>query len=593
MIRKRFLPVLLAGCLLAGCSESGSPQSRTDGSGIEESSTVPLPEPIEAMQFTQSGVTKTSVHFIEGESQLVLTAPEGAEIYYTLDGSVPDRDSQRYTEPIVPERSESFFPACCALRAKAYFADGTESVTATQTFWTAADVSSLFHNYIVSVVGDPAEITDAPDGIFYGDNAKQRGRDSERAVSVEMIDSDGNTLFSHDAGMRVFGAASRESSIKSMKLYARKSYDPEHGKFALNLFGTFNPEGELIGEYDKLVLRNAGNDFQFAFIRDEFNQTLAAMAGYTDCESVLPVVVYLNGSYYGIQWMHEALCDDLLKSMYGGKGNGTFRILEGKEKEKKVPEDDPEEAAAAEEFNQKYAELSELDLTSDKNFAAVSEYMDVWNYLDYYAFNIYINNKDWPQNNMKVYRFEANGEWGYGSEDNQHLDGKWRWWLHDMDYAEGLYEQEETQANYNNLAEILKPESDRYAPMFAALMKRDECRQYFLGKIQQLMISVFTPEKMDETLDSLNSVRYLEMVRYFDFLEELKKTDDTIWIWYQGYTEQTKMIRNFAKERPEYMNSFLSEAFPEYQQATQTETQTGTQTETQTETQTAADSQTE
>ncbi|MBQ8921330.1 MAG: CotH kinase family protein [Oscillospiraceae bacterium] len=559
MNHKRILAVLLCGCLLAGCSDSSTAGS--SGEEQQESSTVRLAETVDAMQFTKAGVTQTPQRFLGDYSQLALTAPEGAEIYYTLDGSVPDKSAVLYTEPIVLEQLVGDFPQCCVLRAKAYFADGGESETATHTFWTAFDIASSFRNYVVSLVGDPAEITDKPDGIFYKENAKKRGRDSERAVSVEIVDSDGDLVLAQNASMRVFGAASRDASIKSVKLFARKSYDEAHGKFDLDLFGTADAEGSVIDGYDKLVLRNAGNDFQFAFIRDELNQTLAAEAGYTDCEGVMPVVVYLNGSYYGVHWMHESICDDLLKDKYGGKGAGKYVVLEGKEQEKNVPEDDEEEAAAAEEFNTAYAELSALDLTDDASYEKVCAFMDVPNYLRYFAFNIYVNNNDWPQNNMKIYRYYANDEADYSLEADARTDGRWRWWLHDTDYAEGLYEQTETQAQYNNLAEILKPGSDRYAPMFAALMQREDCRELFLGEMQRLMDGVLSPEHMGETLDRLNTDRYFEMIRYFTHLEELKKTDSSIWIWYQGFLDQQKIIRSFINARPEYMTKFLSEAF--------------------------------
>ena len=560
MNHKRLLAVLLCGCLLSGCADSSEAGSSTGGT-VQESSTIRIAATVDAMTFTKNGVITTGQRFLSDYSQLALTAPEGASVYYTLDGSVPDRNAVLYTEPIVLEQLVGDFPQCYVLRAKAYFEDGTETETATQTFWTAFDIASAYHNYVVSLVGDPAEITEGPDGIFYKENAKKRGRDSERSVSVEIVDRDGNAVLAQNAGMRVFGAASRESSIKSVKLYARKSYDEAHGKFDLDLFGTADAEGGVIADYDKLVLRNAGNDFQFAFIRDEFNQTLAAEAGYTDCEAVLPVVVYLNGSYYGVHWMHESICDDLLKDKYGGKGTGQYVVLEGKEQEKNVPEDDEEEAAAAGEFNTAYTALSALDLTDDANYAKVCEFMDVQNYLNYYAFNIYINNNDWPQNNMKVYRYYAIDGTAYSTDENARTDGKWRWWMHDTDYAEGLYEQPETQAQYNNLAEILKPGSDRYAPMFAALMQRDDCKQAFLDEMQRLMEGVLSPEHMGETLDRMNTERYFEMIRYFTHLEEMKKTDSSIWIWYQGFLDQQKIIRSFIEDRPAYMTKFLDEAF--------------------------------
>ncbi|HAM68544.1 MAG TPA: hypothetical protein DCP68_02870 [Ruminococcus sp.] len=513
-------------------------------------------ETVEAFVFSPDGTEKTDLHFLPDYSQLALKAPEGAEIRYTLDGSVPDAESELYTAPIVLEQYVGDFPHCVVLRAKAYFADGTESAAATQTFWTAFDIMSRFKNPVFSIAGDPAEITEKPDGIFCGSNAKKRGRDSERAVSVEAVTPDGQSIFAQDAGMRVYGGASRESSIKSVKLFARREYDPAHGKFDFDGFGTADAEGGVVAEYDKLVLRNGGNDWQFAFIRDELCQVLAAEAGYTDTEAVMPAVFYLNGEYYGLHWLHETVCDDLLKDKYGGS-SGKYVVMEGSEQEKDVPEDDAEEAAQAEAFNRQYAALSALDLTDDANYAQVSEFMDIENYLQFFAFNIYINNNDWPQNNIKCYRWLGDAEDAYG-----HTDGKWRFWLHDMDYSTGLYGQDETLANYNNLAQILDERSDRYAPMFAALMQREDCRKAFLAEMQRLMDDTLSETHICEVLDRMNTQRFMEMRRYFDHLEAMKKNDSSIWIWYQEYQNRTQNIKNFAAERRANMERFLAEALP-------------------------------
>ena len=52
-------------------------------------------ETVEAFVFSQEGTEKTDLHFLPDYSQLALKAPEGAEIRYTLDGSVPDAESDR------------------------------------------------------------------------------------------------------------------------------------------------------------------------------------------------------------------------------------------------------------------------------------------------------------------------------------------------------------------------------------------------------------------------------------------------------------------------------------------------------------------
>ena len=60
------------------------------------------------------------------------------------------------------------------------------------------------------------------------------------------------------------------------------------------------------------------------------------------------------------------------------------------------------------------------DLTVHEFF---EQYMDKSSFIDYYAAEIYIGNRDWPANNMKW--------WKSAESTNQ----KWQWIAHDLDMA--------------------------------------------------------------------------------------------------------------------------------------------------------------
>ncbi len=539
---------------LTDSSSSGQTDSSSGGSDDSGESDSDI---LEAVSFTAEGAEVTDIRFLSAFTDVTISAPEGATVYYTTDGSIPSCESEVYSEPIEIKPCFGDFPTCLLLRAKAVFQDGSESEVVTHTFFASFDINTRFSNPVFSITGDPNDLFNKPDGIFYGKNYELRGRESEREVYVEAINSRGELIFEQGAGVRIFGAASRESSIKSLKLFARKAYEQGKGKFDINVFGTPSSSGEAIEKYDKLVLRNAGNDFQFAFIRDELNQRLAAQAGYTDCEGVLPAVVYLNGNYYGLLWLHETFCDDLLKDKYGGE-TGNYEVIEGKETEKKTDDDDEATAAAANEFNDLYNKLAYSDLTDEANYSELCSLIDVENYLDNYAYNIYVNNYDWPQNNYKCYRYYAAEGEEYGSG---HADGRWRFLLHDTDYCMGLYEQDVTAAGYNNIKHIMTENDERYSPLFTNLMARQDCREYFLAKITELMNGVLSSENISQTLESMNKERYSEMQKYYSHLENLKRKDDSIWSWYDNYLKQTEMVRSFAKSRAGYVKKYLISQF--------------------------------
>lgn len=492
--------------------------------------------------------------FYTASMYVELKIPDGTgEIHYTTDGSVPDADSPVYEEPISIIADSSSFPRAVCIQAVAVYEDGTVSQPVAHNYFVNTKLDDRFTTLVFAVCGAPSELTEGPEGIFYGDNYSERGRDSERQVYVEAYTPDGEQILAQYAGVRIYGGASRESSVKSMKLFARKSYDPENGTFKLNVFGTVNAAGEVIKKYDKLVLRNAGNDFQFAYIRDELAQTLAKAAGFSDYEAVVPAVGYLNGKYYGYYWLHETYCDEYFKQKYGD-ASGEFIVIEGGEQYKSTSDDEAENASA-EEYQQFYRSVCDLDLTQEESYARVTAGIDVENYLDYYVYNIYLSNKDWPNNNYKCYRYEpAEGE----AAGDGVYDGRWRYLLHDADYTFGLYDQRETKANYDTLKDILTEDTERYAPLFAALMKREDCRLYFVQKLLEYMNGALSTASILDTFEELSGVRDTELSYYYEYLEGLRNNgDDSIWTRSSHLQEYTQQIRDFAAARPGYMVKFL------------------------------------
>ncbi len=429
-----------------------------------------------------------------------------------------------------------------------------------------------FTTYVFSITGDPADLTDYPNGLFYGKNYEARGRESERQVLVDVWDKDGNMILSQLCGLRIYGGYSRMNYLKSVKLFARSSYDPNNKNFKYNFFDTEKLyEDKPVKKYKKLVLRDSGNDWQFAWIRDELLQTLAKDAGFTDYEAVEPAVYYLNGEYRGFYWLHEVYCDNFFKNKYGDKDkNGEFVVIEGAEQEKSEEDDDEINVMASKEFNTAYAELSRLDYTIDSNFNKLNKFMDVDNYIKYYAYNVYICNKDWPHNNYKCYRYYASE--GEKYESGTIYDGRWRFLLHDMDYSTGLYGQTECMANYDKLGEILTPEvkdekdklteNTKYAPLFAALMKREECRDTFVNFSLELANGALSKDNLNKVLDEMNDEREDEMKYFFEYIEVLKaKGTEGVWTGSYLFDGYTKEIKNFAKHRKNYSRSYMEKNF--------------------------------
>jgi len=484
-----------------------------------------------------TGVKKPGIAFVQQDYfykdtvYIEIESDRPCEIFYTMDGSDPDRTKEPYTDKIKLDSGEETVLYC--IKAKGYYDDGTETDTIVHSYFVGRDVNNRFNTLVFSIISDPYNLYDYEYGIlvegklrdeFIRNNPYKiieppdpanyniRGRESEREVYLEVLEPDGSVVISQKAGIRVYGGWSRANIQKSLKIYARKEYDPVNNKLRYEFFPdrkASGGDGTLITSFKRLVLRNCGNDNGFAFIRDELFHTLAGQAGYMDYQAVRPSALFINGEYRGHFWLHEVYCDEYFEEHYGEYA-GKFEILEGGETFKKADEDEDNSYAIA-DYEKAYS-YAYKDLTDDRIYRELCELIDVENYLTYYAFQIYIGNEDWPHNNYKAYRY-------YAAEGEEYreapFDGKWRYLLHDLDFSFGIYG---TDATWDNLAKFAgkSGEFKNEAPLFSRLMQREDCREFFVKKTLDLINGAFSPKNLNKVVDDMNASRMNEQTRMYD-----------------------------------------------------------------------------
>ncbi len=570
-MKRRFMTAALAGLIVAvsGCAPVDEAQttayfeSTAQDMTTQEQTTqeITVPEETTAAQKEASwDVTGDEVWFsapsgFYGKSlSVAMTTNETeGEIHYTTDGSTPTAASPLYTSEIVIDAGRNEFPPCVCIRAVVIDSSGKAGEESVHVYFVDTGIGDRFDTYVFTVFGDYEDVY-GDTGFLNPENSHNRGMESERKVYVAAFTPEGEQVLGQFCGARVYGGASRDASLKSIKLFARKTYDADKGSFTANLFDTPGYDGKSISKYKKLVLRNAGNDFQFAYLRDELSHTLALQAGFADYEAVRPVVGYVNGAYYCFYWLHENYCDDYFKARYG-KAAGEFVVLEGNDRKKYDPNMQEDEQQFYDEYNSMYDSFKDADLTDDEEYERLCSVLDVENYLDYFAFNIYICNADWPENNMKVYRYYP----AKGEEPGEGVfDGRWRHLLHDMDYTYGMYDQSKVMANNDNLAIILKKGNNKYSPLFAGLMQREDCKLYFANKMAQLMSTTLSHKNILQTLDDVDALRSAEMVHYYKYLANLRnKGDDSIWTRSNHLENYMQQIRSFSLMRPVYIIRYI------------------------------------
>ncbi len=556
--------------MLTGCKKEvlpeGSKEIKTQDSGNaakgfvepenrdEEDSAERKGEAVLAENAIRFSLT-SSFYSADSELQILISKP--GKIYYTLDGTDPDEGQLLYQEAIKLNAGEETDAIC--VKAKAFFEDGSRSEILVHTYFVGEFVNDRFDTLVFSVTSDPYNLYDYEYGILVegklrDDYVKEnpwkkidppapanynlRGRESEREVFVEIFEPDGTRIAAQAAGIRTYGGWSRANLQKSIKIFTRKEYDPENNKLRYEFFPRkITTEGKRSDAFNRLVLRNCGNDNGFAFIRDELFQTLAGQAGYMDYEAVRPAVLFINGEYRGAFWIHEVYGDDYFDENYGNF-DGEFQILEGGETYKEVDEDGENEQVAA-EYEAWYTAYAARDLTDETAYQELCRLMDVENYLSYYALQIYIGNEDWPHNNYKVYRYYAKEGEDYREAP---FDGKWRYLLHDLDFSFGIYG---TGALVDNISKYVgsNGEPRKECPLFGQLMKREDCKEIFIKKSMDLINGAFSPDNLNNILEEMHNSRLKEQMNMYD------KNLLSDWVRFDQLEGRLEEIRIYGEQR--------------------------------------------
>lgn len=482
-----------------------------------------------------------------------LTVEGDQQIYFTTDGSDPKPESGNvYTQPI--EINATSEVRASTIKAAAAGEDGTLGAVYTVSYVIGQDVDSRFDDdtlvFVLST--DPYNLYDYEYGIavpgkVYDDYVKEHpgeeipynapgnyymtGREWERPIYVEVFENDGTKVIDQAAGVRLSGGYSRVPDQKSLRLIARKDYDPENGKFKYAFFpGAETEDGVPVTEFDRLVLRNGANDREFAGVRDELSQNLAQDYGYPVTQHCTPAAVFLNGEYYGFSWLHENYNQDYLATYFGGNRDN-YEIVSNTENA-----DEGSERALA-DYAEMYA-LYDEDLTDDKVFDKLCSLVDIDDLVQYYCMQIFISNKDWPGNNYKAFRYyPAEGEEITG----EYMDGRWRFMFFDAEFAWSLYGE---RANLNTMKDLLDgTHMSGESKVLKALLQREDMREKFAAVMSDLTAYAFEETHIKEVLDELCEISDNEQFYALD------KGITSTWARRENFAESREQIRSFADMR--------------------------------------------
>ena len=235
--------------------------------------------------------------------KLELSIPEGsegAEIRYTTNGSEPTRTSYLYSSPININKTT-------VVKAK-LFKDGKlspRSSTQSYIFFTR-DITLP----VISISTDNKYFYDNKIGI-YVDGTYQSGKknyefDWRRHTNFEFLfEPEQESQINQLCETRIMGGATRGNKMKSLALYANKRFGAKRLDYEF-----FPDQRPGITDFKSIALRNAGNDFDYLYMRDAIIQCNTAKHVDIDYQAWRPAIVYINGQYTGMLNIRERSNED-------------------------------------------------------------------------------------------------------------------------------------------------------------------------------------------------------------------------------------------------------------------------------------------
>ena len=424
-------------------------------------------------------------------------------IRYTTNGNRPTAQSPRYTEPLVLDgRNYShsdiytivncpgpdfFLPDsirhCIVIRAAVFDeSDSCVSRVTTQSYFIRALGCDTHGLPAVSLCADSLDLFGFEEGIFVPGinfnpqnpystgNYFMKGREWERLCNFEFYEADDNAGVNQQLGLRTHGKQSRWRSHKGYSLYAREEYGKKRIQY--KFFDTTPME-----KFKRLTLRPYSSTWNGAGCQDYLCNRIVQPLDVETLSS-RPCVLFINGEYWGVYYIEEKPDKHYLKDYLDVNEDSVTIIKEWCEVE----------CGSGDNFNALFAWMEQADLSDEEQYDYAAAHIDIGNFIDYYIFEIFAMNHDWPATNLRCW---------------QEGEGKWRWIFYDGDGCLFDHNDFNAFANATFEGEAVWPTNSRATLFFRRLLENEGFKLQFSNRFNHLAATTFA---------------YQNTKPYFDFI---------------------------------------------------------------------------
>ena len=464
----------------------------TDGTGEWGYTGTPTPEKSNnGIQLLQNQLAAPVVdqpsQLFDGNLTINVTIPGGCTLRYTTDGTLPTltNGDASTTGQFVIDRSTSY-------RFRLFAKDLLPSRVTTRSYILR---DRDYYLPVVSVVTDPDFLYSKEIGVMEkGPNGRPgNGQDDkcnwnmdwERPVNFSFIDENGEMMLNQDVNLEMCGGWSRAWTPHSFKLKGDKELSGDK-----NLPYPFFEQKPYIRNRT-LQIRNGGNDNSARF-KDPAIQVIIERSGVSlDCQSYQPVHEFINNKYIGVLNMREPNNKHYVYANYGWDDDEIDQF-------EMSPDSGYVQKCGTPDAFFELVDVLSVDAANPQTYEEICRVLDIDEYINYMAAQMYLGGTDYPQNNVKGFR---------------HRDGgRFRFIIFDLDFAFNSSTPFNTFMNKEYYTfDQLRPaslgrlynEQIRFVTLFKNLLQNADFRRRFIDAYCIMGGSIFESSRCESIINEL------------------------------------------------------------------------------------------
>lgn len=443
--------------------------------------------------------------YVNKGDTISLSTTDNSKIYYTLDGSDPNKNSTLYKEPIKINETQ-------IIKAIAIKDNYIESTIQSRLY-----IVGRQHTLpVISLQTNNDNLFSMQSGILVQGYFNNYRQEWYKPINFDYYESDGTLGVTFNGGMKLVGQDSREQPQKSMAIYLKKEYGLKNITYPF-----FDDDATTIKSF---VLRNSGEDPNRIRIKDTFLSEVLKGQMDIDMQKYRAVVVYINGKYYGLYNLREKLNENYIVSNYEIE-KGNIDLIKGV---------DNVQAGTITEYNNLLNYLRNHDTRKEEVYKYLETQIDIDEVINYWIVQTYYRNTD--TGNIRYWK--------------EHNGGKWRIMLFDQDWS--MY-----PSTYKtpDLFYPFLPNGHGTGNYFSTLMtyklyQNETFKDKYLTTFAYHLKNTFNPDRMLSILDNMIKEVESEMPYHIDRWYNEYKTSNmnpikNMDMWYNNLDK----FRTIIKER--------------------------------------------